>query len=110
MLRAGAVRQRVHNELGMGEAWETDTIETALTESEVIREIAYQVNQLPEQCRAVVRLILFEGMTTEEVARQLAISARNVLNQKQIAVRKIRAALLKKGLADVWAVLAHFFS
>ncbi|MET3879134.1 sigma-70 family RNA polymerase sigma factor [Chitinophaga sp. OAE865] len=57
-----------------------------------------QINLLPKGCAEVFRMIYFEGRDTAEVAKVLHISTKTVLNQKQTAVKLLRAALLKQGL------------
>ncbi|HEY8388012.1 MAG TPA: RNA polymerase sigma-70 factor [Parasegetibacter sp.] len=73
-----------------------------LIESEILHHILTEINTLPRQCSQIVRLILLNGMKTEEVATLMNISSKTVLNQKMTAVKKIRNSLIKKGLL-------HFF-
>jgi RNA polymerase sigma-70 factor (ECF subfamily) len=61
-----------------------------LIEAELIKNLHKAVEQLPKMCKAVFKLLYFEQMSTREVAGQLGISERNVLNQKARAISLLR--------------------
>jgi RNA polymerase sigma-70 factor (ECF subfamily) len=71
--------------------------------AEIMQAIYLEIENLPKQCGQVFKLIFFKGMHTAEIAAQMNISPKTVLNQKAKAVRMIRLALLKKGLLAVAA-------
>jgi RNA polymerase sigma-70 factor (ECF subfamily) len=64
------------------------------------RELQHRINkvvdQLPDQCRQVFRLIKEDGLKYKEVAEILHISPRTVETQLFRAVKKIRAALIEQ--------------
>lgn len=109
IVKARQRHERIHNQLSFTNEIHGAAPDLAFIESEVIKEISLQIDMLPRQCAAVVRHILFDGMNTEEVAKEMGISTKNVLNQKALAIKKIQHALLKKGLVEVWILFSGFF-
>ena len=61
----------------------------------VVREA---VEELPEQCRIILKLVIWEEMKYAEVAEKLGISLNTVKNQMKIAYRKLREKLSGKQL------------
>jgi RNA polymerase sigma-70 factor (family 1) len=61
-----------------------------MIEAEFTKNLHKAVEQLPKMCKAVFKLLYFEQATTREAAERLGISERNVLNQKAIAIEKLR--------------------
>ena len=109
-LRTRQRHQDIHSLLSANTETEGLPPDFAFIESEILQEINHQVNRLPQQCATVVKLILFNGLTTAEVATEMGISAKNVLNQKALAIKKIQHALLKKGLVETFTLFLTFFS
>lgn len=66
--------------------------------AEIMQELSLAIENLPPQCSKVFKLIFFKGLNTAEVAGQMNINPKTVLNQKAKAVQLLRHALLKKGL------------
>jgi RNA polymerase sigma-70 factor (family 1) len=64
-----------------------------MIEAEFTKNLYEAVEQLPKKCRAVFKLLYFEQATTKEASEKLGISERNVLNQKAIAIAKLRGIL-----------------
>ncbi|WP_341839841.1 RNA polymerase sigma-70 factor [Chitinophaga caseinilytica] len=60
---------------------------------EMVARLDREVNQLPDQCRKVFRLIKEEGFRYKEVAQILNISPRTVETQLVRAVRRLQAAV-----------------
>lgn len=60
---------------------------------EMAARLDREVNQLPDQCRKVFRLIKEEGFRYREVAQILNISPRTVETQLYRAVRRLQAAV-----------------
>ncbi|MDR6568273.1 RNA polymerase sigma-70 factor, ECF subfamily [Chitinophaga ginsengisegetis] len=81
--------------------WESDV---ERVRASVVSAVYEQLNALPKGCAEVFRLIYFEGKSITEVAEQLEISTKTVLNQKQTAAKLLKAALLKKGLLALFVV------
>ncbi len=67
-------------------------------ESELINQILYEIESLPENCKAVFKMSYLDGYETEEIAEKLNITPRTVFNLRSIALKAIRSAVLKRGL------------
>lgn len=80
---------------------ETSAIDLEKIRAEVIAEIRRQLQELPKGCAAIFDLIYFKGKSVTEVANELNISSKTVLNQKQTAAKLLKAILLKKGLLSL---------
>jgi RNA polymerase sigma-70 factor (ECF subfamily) len=52
------------------------------------------VGDLPEKCREIFEMAKFEGLTYDEIADYLQVSAKTVENQMGIALKKIREAMI----------------
>ena len=109
LIKSKATHQKVNAQIQYISEKAEESIERAMAESEVIRDIAEQVASLPGQCRRVFSHIFFDGMTTEQVAAEMNISTKNVLNQKGIAIKQLRALLLKNGLLTAFFYLVKSF-
>lgn len=88
---------------------ETPTIDLERIRTEIIAEIRRQLQELPKGCAAVFDLIYFQGKSVTEVANELNISSKTVLNQKQTALKLLKSILLKKGLFSLLAWLISEF-
>jgi len=77
-----------------------------LVHTEVIAEIHRAINQLPTQCRKVISLEFIEGLSNEEVAKELSLSVQTVKNHKVRALK-----ILKQQFSDNIPIVAviHFF-
>jgi RNA polymerase sigma-70 factor (ECF subfamily) len=60
------------------------------------------VDQLPEKCRQIFKLSRDEGLTYNEIAEHLGISAKTVENQMGIAFKKLREILYPELKAKGW--------
>ena len=69
--------------------------------AEVLKEIMHEVNNLPEQCRKVMKLAYLEGMKNQEVARVLNISVHTVKNQKARAIQLLKIRLRDRDLMSL---------
>ena len=65
-----------------------------MIEAELLEIIYQAIEELPRKCKAIFKLIYFEGLSTKEVAEKLRISERNVLNQKARAIQLLKRNLL----------------
>lgn len=77
---------------------EEDYILNYLIEAEFLQLLNEEIEDLPEKCRAVLKLIYFDGLKTDEIAQQLALSVKTVRNHKARAVSLLQSALLKRNL------------
>ncbi|OQP54330.1 hypothetical protein A4H97_22875 [Niastella yeongjuensis] len=59
-----------------------------------IEETLYKaIEELPEECKKIFKLLFYESLKPAEVADKLNISVSTVYVQKQIAIQKLRLAL-----------------
>jgi RNA polymerase sigma-70 factor (family 1) len=57
---------------------------------ELFAQVVKEVENLPEQCKNVFKLVVFEQVSSEEVAKQLDISPGTVRMHCSVAIRKLR--------------------
>ncbi|SFC55047.1 RNA polymerase sigma-70 factor, ECF subfamily [Parapedobacter composti] len=67
--------------------------------TELIRQIAAEVDKLPEMQRKVFISAYFDGKTTEEIALELGINAESVYNNKKRALNKLRLVFKDSDIA-----------
>jgi len=77
---------------------EEQLINFEMISADVIQELYSQIEQLPPQCGLVFKLMFFKGKNSSQVAEEMGITRKTVLNQKLKAIALLRAALLKKHL------------
>ncbi|MGN7788091.1 RNA polymerase sigma-70 factor [Niabella sp. 22666] len=80
--------------ISLGDVGETLTYELSnhelrLINKETLKEINVAINELPDRCRLIFKLIKEDGLKYAEVARLLEISVKTVENQMTIAVKKL---------------------
>jgi len=63
---------------------------------ELLQEIYEEIEQLPDRCGQIFKLIFFHDQTTEQIAQQLGINPQTVRTQKARAIQLIKTQLLKK--------------
>jgi RNA polymerase sigma-70 factor (family 1) len=73
-------------------ATEQTPIEQPIYEAETIRMLYEAIDQLPPECRQVVRMSL-QHFSTNEIARELNITAGAVSNQKARALRLLKVKI-----------------
>ncbi|MBL1410432.1 RNA polymerase sigma factor [Sphingobacterium faecale] len=95
LLEKDAVRQRRFQDYRYMYTDVQDSILDDILYSELIRELSDAIEQLPPQCRAVIKYFLEEGKNAKEIASLLGVSVSTINNQKSKGV-----ALLKKRLSD----------
>ena len=66
--------------------------------AEVLKEIMNEIDNLPEQCRKVLKLGYLEGMKNQEIADLLDISIHTVKNQKARAIQLLKIRLRNRDL------------
>lgn len=81
--------------------------EDELIRAEVVAEIYLEVENLPDKCREIFKLLFFQGLSTEQVAAQMGIVPQTVRSQKARAIQLLRVQLLKKGsFLAAWYLLS----
>jgi RNA polymerase sigma-70 factor (family 1) len=96
---------------------EEDFVENNMIRAELLLHIKEEIDLLPAGCRQVCRLIMQEGLTTQEIADRLNISEANVRVQKARAIFLVRGSLIRKKLLPLllfllvaWELLGRIFS
>ena len=72
---------------------EEQTIMDAMMQAEVINQLMEAINQLPQGCRQVLQLAIFEKLSNDEIATNLTISINTVKSQKKRALQLLRTRL-----------------
>jgi RNA polymerase sigma-70 factor (ECF subfamily) len=80
-------------ETGIDEQIETERVKTVL-----FQNILQEIEKLPRQRKAIVRLYFFEQKTTSEIAEMMQLNSQTVLNHKAKALESLR----KSGLKFKW--------
>jgi len=83
-----------YNELEKSE----ESILSKIIESEVMEMLTAEIEQLPEKCREVFKLIYYQHKKTDEIAEELGISPKTVRNHKAKAIELLKVVVLKKGI------------
>ena len=87
------------------EAFHPDEISVQLQLLEMIQKA---LDQLPPRQQEIMRMILFEGLTDNEVAQRLNKSPKTVRNLKNIAINYLRLNLDRKEFVTT-LLLVYFF-
>jgi RNA polymerase sigma-70 factor (ECF subfamily) len=69
--------------------------------AEILQEIMQEINNLPEQCRKVLKLGYLEGLKNQEIAKLLNISVHTVKNQKTRAIQLLKVRLRDRDLMSL---------
>jgi RNA polymerase sigma-70 factor (family 1) len=96
--------QRQHSSKRELNRLQEKTDEHALSQmvhAEVLREVEFEIEQLPNRCREIFKLIYYERRPADEIADMLGISINTVWVQRAKAIQLIRTNLLKKGMLSV---------
>jgi RNA polymerase sigma-70 factor (family 1) len=70
--------------------------------AEVLKEIMNEIDNLPEQCKKVLKLGYLEGLKNQEIAKLMNISVHTVKNQKARAIQLLKTRLANR---DILALL-----
>ncbi len=86
-------------------------IKNEMIDAEVFSELNKKIENLPDKCRKIFKLIYLNNLSTSEVAEEMGISNQNVLNQKARAIQILRSGLLRKSLltTELCILLFLFF-
>jgi len=77
------------DDVGETLVYELSNHELKLINKETLSEINAAINELPDRCRLIFKLIKEDGLKYSEVAQLLEISVKTVENQMTIAVKKL---------------------
>ena len=89
-LRLRSRQRESHTEVAYLEAESDDHHETERVKSAVFQDILNEVEKLPRQRKAILRLYFFEQKSTAEIAKQLGLNSQTVLNHKAKALESLR--------------------
>jgi len=106
--RQNAAKQQISYLTASGEEIE-DAIGDEVTRAQVLQQIHEEIENLPERCRQIFKLLYLQGLSPEEISRQLKISAQTVYTQKARAVQLLKNELLKKNLITALLYLIILF-
>lgn len=76
-----------------------------LINAEVMATLFQEVEKLPPQCAEVFKLMFFQQLTTDQVAKQLSITTKTVLNQKGRAIQLLRKSFLQQGMLTALGIM-----
>ena len=89
-LRLRSRQRESHTEVAYLEAESDDHHETERVKSAVFQDILNEIEKLPRQRKAIIRLYFFEQKSTAEIAKQLGLNSQTVLNHKAKALESLR--------------------
>jgi RNA polymerase sigma-70 factor (ECF subfamily) len=88
-----------------------ENISQEIIRTEVLKTIYEEIQKLPPQRQAVVKMLFIEGLDTKEVARSLGLSVASVRSTKAKAIEQLRNnALLKKLIASLLLLFSQLYS
>ena len=85
---------------------EEQTVMDAMIQAEVIDQLMKAIHQLPQGCRQVLHMAIFDKLSNDEIAHNLTISINTVKSQKKRAIQLLRARLDASALALLLFLLA----
>jgi len=77
----------------------------AIMFEQLYAEVVKEVENLPEQCRKVFKMVVFENIDSEEVARQLNIAPGTVRTHCSNAIKKLKIIFGEKELMLLFLLL-----
>lgn len=93
MLKHEKVKQKYIDQK-MGESQNAEVPESSANMDVFKHELRIALALLPNRCREIFELAKFEGLSYDEIASYLEVSAKTVENQMGIAMKKLREALM----------------
>jgi len=72
---------------------EEQTVMDAMIQAEVTHQLMEAITQLPQGCRQVLHMAVFEKLSNDEIANNLSISINTVKSQKKRAIQLLRTRL-----------------
>jgi RNA polymerase sigma-70 factor (ECF subfamily) len=80
----------------------------AIMFEQLFADVVKEVENLPEQCRKVFKMVVFEKVPADVVARQLGISPGTVRTHCSNAMKKLKAIFSEKGLVLIIFILSGY--
>ncbi|HEY8387723.1 MAG TPA: RNA polymerase sigma-70 factor [Parasegetibacter sp.] len=104
-------RKRSKNVIRVIESLTTNTDEplTTVVQNEMlfaglVHEIYAEIENLPDKCRTIFKMIYFQQLGTEEISSKLNINPQTVRSQKARALQILKTVFLKRKLTAVLAL------
>jgi RNA polymerase sigma-70 factor (ECF subfamily) len=97
-LRLRTKKRESRNDLAYLETGIDEQIETERVKTVLFQNILQEIEKLPRQRKAIVRLYFFEQKSTSEIAEMMQLNSQTVLNHKAKALESLR----KSGLKFKW--------
>lgn len=73
-----------------------DVLDNEILRAELLQEIYAEIENLPDRCRQIFKMIFVDGLPNETIAEKLSINTQTVRSQKARAIQLLRTSLLKK--------------
>jgi RNA polymerase sigma-70 factor (family 1) len=89
-LRLRSRQRESHTEVAYLGAESDDHHETERVKSAVFQDVLNEIEKLPRQRKAILRMYFFEQKSTAEIAKQLGLNSQTVLNHKAKALESLR--------------------
>lgn len=96
-------------ELGLLEDEFQEPIINQIIYTEVLREIAIEVDALPEQCAKIIKMIFEDGLQPKEIAGKLNITVSTVYNQKMRGLSILKKRLSGRGFSTLTAMILSIY-
>lgn len=103
-----AQERKLKSKIAQAEDKSENQIETLLLEKENRTILENVISRLPPQQRLIYKLAKQEGVSRDEIAKQLHISPNTVRNHLATAVEYLRAYFKKNESAIIWAVILMY--
>lgn len=87
----------------------TKNFELEMIENEFWAEVYREIQNLPTQCSNIMRMSYIEGLSNDEVASTLNISAQTVRNQKVKGLKVLREWAKKNPRPEIYLFFILFF-
>jgi RNA polymerase sigma-70 factor (family 1) len=113
-LRLRSRQRESHTGVAYLGALSDDHHETERVKSAVFQGILHEIEKLPRQRKAILRLYFFEQKSTAEIAKQLGLNSQTVLNHKAKALESLRKSgtkfkYLLEGVTAFLLVITFFY-
>jgi RNA polymerase sigma-70 factor (ECF subfamily) len=96
---------RAHHEqilyLAANDPGTDEALEREILRVELLQEIYQEIENLPDRCGQIFKLLFIHNLSTDQIAAQLAINTQTVRTQKARAIQLIKIELLRKNRTAV---------
>ncbi|MBN9381548.1 MAG: sigma-70 family RNA polymerase sigma factor [Chitinophagaceae bacterium] len=78
------------------EQHDEELFENEILRAELLHEIYQEIEELPDKCGQIFRMIFIQGLSTEQIATALSLNVQTIRSQKARAIQLLRTRLLKR--------------